>query len=545
MPTISIDLRDLMGLVGRRLGPERLRGMLEMLGLEAEIGEREARVEVPHNRPDLLSTEGLARVLSGILGRKTGLPEYPIRESGVVVEVDRGTRDVRPLIAAGVAEGRLDERTVLSIMQLQEKLHDSLGRRRRKASIGVYDLDRVKPPIRYTTVGPDEIKFAPLGFSEEMTPAEIIERHPKGVEYGRLLAGLSRYPLLVDSEGRVLSMPPIVNSEETKVTENSKRLFIDVTGLDWKAVHGCLVIMLTAMGERGLRLGRVRIAGGGKSAVTPDLRPGRIRVGRRNVCETIGVELGTRDIASILRRMRYGVGKIGERFDVLFPPYRLDIMHEVDVIEDIAVGYGYGRLRPVEPSVLTRGREAEIERVSGRARLAMIGLGFTEVMTYTLTSREKACGRMGTDEEMVEIGNPVSSEYSAVRNSLIPSLLEVLAENQHHPTPQRIFEIGNVAIIDRAYETGARTVRRLAGAVAGREATFTYIRAVAEAVMREISVGWELREFEHPGFIPGRAVEILSGGRRIGLAGEVFPAVLERFGLENPAAVFELELGSI
>lgn len=547
MPTITVEWEDLLRLIGKRVEQKVIVNSLELLGLETEIEGNEAKVEVPHNRPDLLSVEGVARVLKGVLGKETGLPKYVAKDSGVRIHVDESTKNVRPLITAGVAlDVKLDERAILSIMQLQEKLHESLGRRRRKASIGVYDLDTVKPPIIYTTTQPEGLKFIPLGFSEEMSPAEILEKHPKGMEYGHLLKGLPRYPILVDSTGRVLSMPPIVNSEETKVTEKTRRIFVDVTGLDWKTVHGALIIMLAALAERKCSIASVKIKSGRKTLTTPDFRPGQIRVHSKNVCETIGIDLKPNEIAGILKKMRYETRRRGKVLEVLYPSYRLDIMHEIDVIEDVAIGYGYYKLEPVVPCVLTKGKEAPIERISWLARLAMVGLGFTEVMTYTLTSKEKVCDRMCAGEELVEIGNPVSSEYSVIRCSLIPSLLEVLAENKHYPTPQKIFEVGNVAVLDPAYETSAKTVRRLAGAIAGGEATFANIKAAAEAAMRELSFKWRIRETEYPSFISGRAAEILSAdGRKIGIIGEISPAVLERFELENPVAVFEIELGSI
>ncbi|MEM2508193.1 MAG: phenylalanine--tRNA ligase subunit beta [Candidatus Hadarchaeales archaeon] len=546
MPTITIDWEDLLKLVGGRVGQNRIVNSMELLGLETEIDGNEVKVEVPHNRPDMLSVEGIARILKGILGKETGLPKYKVRESDVVVYIDKSTKDVRPMIAAGVAlDVKLNEKAILSIMQLQEKLHESLGRKRRKASIGVYDLDTVKPPIHYTTTDPEGLRFVPLGFSEEMSPAEILEKHPKGIEYGHLLKGLPRYPVLIDSAGRVLSMPPIVNSEDTKVTKKTRRIFVDVTGLDWKTVHGALIIMLAALAERGYSIANVKIKNGRRTWTTPDFRPGQIRVHTKNVCETIGIDLKTSEIVEILRKMRYEIYRSGGVLEVFYPSYRLDIMHEIDVIEDVAIGYGYDKLEPVVPSVLTKGEEAQIEKISHWARLVMIGLGFTEVMTYTLSSKEKVCGKMCVEEELVEIGNPVSSEYSVIRSSLIPSLLEVLAENKHYPTPQKIFEIGNVAVLDPTYETRAKTVRRLAGAITGSEATFANIRAAAEAVMRELSFKWEIRETEHPSFISGRVVEILSDEKKRGITGEISPAVLEKFGLENPVAVFEIELGSI
>ncbi|MFN4133277.1 MAG: phenylalanine--tRNA ligase subunit beta, partial [Candidatus Hadarchaeales archaeon] len=227
MPQITIGHKDMCRLLGRRLSAEKLCEQLLLMGVEAEtIGDR-LTLDVTHNRPDLLSPEGVARALKGFLGIETGLPKYRLGTSKVVVEVDRSVIGIRPFIAAGVVENvKLSEEIVASLMQVQEKLHASFCRNRRKASIGVYDLDTVTESIKYTSVAPDGVSFVPLEFTEFMTPAEILQRHPKGIAYSELLLGFPKYPILMDSNGRVLSMPPVVNSEETRVREDTRRLFI-------------------------------------------------------------------------------------------------------------------------------------------------------------------------------------------------------------------------------------------------------------------------------------------------------------------------------
>jgi phenylalanyl-tRNA synthetase beta chain len=544
MPSITVSHRDLCKLLGRRLKQERLCERLGMLGVETEVAGDELKLEVAHNRPDLLSTEGVARALRGFLGIEVGLPDYKLSVSKVTVEVDQSVKPIRPFIVAGVvANVKLTEEIVMSLMQTQEKLHTSLCRNRRKGSIGVYDLDTIKPPVRYTTTLPDGIRFVPLDFSQELTPAQILREHPKGIEYGSIMKGWPRYPLLVDSRERVLSVPPIINSEETRVTSKTRQLFIDVTGDDERVVDQSLTILMTGLAERGFELQSVSVKYPNKRIRTPNLRPRRHRLSARSTNETIGLDLGPKDIAKIALRMRYGIAGIrGDILTLLAPPYRGDLMHEVDLIEDIAIGYGYDRLEPTLPKVVTTGERTPIERLSERARRVLTGLGFMEVMTYTLTNPRSNFELMRMGGEAAEIANPVSEEYTIIRNSLLPCLLSVLRANRRNPLPQRVFEVGDVVMLDEEAETGARSVRRTAAMVIGEGAGFTYIKAVAEALLRELDIAHEVRAIEHPSFLEGRAAEFVSDGRSLGFMGEIHPEVILNFELEHPVAAFELDL---
>lgn len=544
MPQICVNYEDLCLLLGKRLSIEKLCEQLPLMGVEAEaVGDR-LTLEVTHNRPDLLSLEGIARALKGFLGIEKGLPEYMVAPSSVAVEVDRRVMGVRPFIAAGVVEGvKLDEAIVASLMQVQEKLHASFCRKRRKASIGVYDLDSIAPDIRYTTVKPDEITFVPLDFSEPLTPAEILQRHPKGIEYSGLLAGLPGYPLLIDSNGRVLSMPPIINSEETRITAKTKRLFIDVTGTDERVVNGALTLIMTGLAERGFSLKSVKVKYPRKTVRTPKLEYQKHTASVSKACSYIGIQLSEEEIAEVAERMRYGVlGVKNGRLRVIAPPYRFDILHEVDLVEDIALGYGYHKIQPALPKVVTTGEQHPIEELSNVVREIMIGLGFTEVLTYTLTNPSINFELVLRKGEAVEIINPVSYEYSILRTSLIPSLLVVLKENKRNPLPQRVFEIGDVVVLDGSSETGARNVRRVGGAMIGGGHGFSHVKAVVSALMRELGAAPEIRKLEDPAFIDGRAAEVLVKGKVVGVFGEIHPQVIVNFELSDPISAFEIDL---
>jgi len=532
MPVVTFDFRDLKRLLGKEVEEATLLRCLDSLGMETQIKGEEVRIEVPHNRPDLLSPEGISRVLKGVLGIQTGLPRYRLAAPRVQLKLEKLVAGVRPIIRAGVVRRvKLDEISLVSLMQFQEKLHETYCRKRKKASIGVYDLDKIHPPIYYRAVDPEEVKFVPLGMSEELSLREILRRHPKGIEYGHLLEGEKKFPLLVDSKGTVLSMPPIVNSEDTKVTVETRNLFIDVTGLDERTVTNCLKILMCAMAERGFKLEAVRLPEGS----CPDLSPKKMRIDLDGACQYIGIKLTRREIGKIFRRMRFEL----VRETVLIPAHRVDIMHEVDLIEELAIGYGYERLEPTPPKVATIGETHELEKLSRKVRQLMIGLGFTEVMNYTLTNPRVNFELMGVKGEAVEIANPISEEYTILRTWLLPSLLSTCQKNKLYGLPQKFFEIGDVVLPEVKGET-ARTLRKVAAVYVG--GNFTQMKAVAESLVKELSLKVEAREGEHPSFIEGRVLKYFRGTEEVGLVGEIHPSVLLNFELGYPVAAMEFTL---
>lgn len=516
-----------------------------VLGMDVdEVTGDELKLEVAHNRPDLLSTEGVVRALKGFLGIEVGLPSYRVEDSGITVNVDASTKKVRPYIVGGVIENvKLTDASVVQLMQIQDKLHETLGRNRRKVAIGIHDLDKVHPPFRYTTVTPQGIKFVPLDMDREFTPAQILREHPKGIEYAHLLRDFSRYPLIIDSQKEVLSMPPIINGQLTRVTEDTRRLFIESTGTDELALNQALTILVTSFAERGFKLSSITIRYPNRRVLVPELKISRHRLNMRTANETIGLDLEPREIASLMKRMRFDVvGTKGNIMTLLVPPYRTDVMHEVDLIEDLAIGYGYDKLKPALPKVVTVGERHPTEALSDKVRRILTGLGFMEAMTFTLTNPRSNFELMRTSGDAATITNPISEEYTILRTWLLPCLMAVLKANKRHPLPQRVFEVGDVVLLDRGAETGAKNVRRAAAAVIGDEGNLTYMKAIAEALLRELGAVWEVKPVDHPSFLGGRAAEFVVGGRRLGIVGELHPEVILGFELEHPVAAFELDL---
>ena len=532
MVVIEISKKDLMNLIGKDLPDEELEELLFLVKIESTFDGDDIECELNPDRPDMFSVEGIARELKGFLSMETGMKKYDISDSKIVVKLENP--QARPYIACAVVKDVvLSDELVKSLMQIQEKLHDTVGRGRKKVAIGVHDFKKIVPPLLYKDV--ENERFIPLMGVQEMDVNQILEKHPKGVAYAHLVGKMR--PMLYDKEG-VASFPPIINSERTKVTIATDSLFIDVTGTDERAVNEALNILVCNIAERGGKIFTVNI---GKKR-TPDLSPKEMSVNVEDIDKLLGLGLSEKDIADILERMRYGVSKQrGGKMKIEIPAYR-SILHLVDIIEDVAIGYGYNNIQPILPKLPTIGSQSELTSISRKTRDMMIGLGFQEIVNFVLTSKENNFDNMSVDGESVELLNPVSREYNVCRTWLLPCLMKNLASNKHREYPQRIFEVGDCVVLDEEQETKTRTIRRLAGVVSHDSANLTEMKSLVEAVLRNLCSNYEIRDGRHPSFIDSRVGEIIFDGKQIGFFGEVNPNVLENWKLEKPVIGFEMEL---
>lgn len=537
------------------------------------------RIDMLAVRPDIFDPGGMARYVRGFLGTQTGLVEYVLSAAKIKVQVDPNLAhedSYRPHISCAVVRNvQLDSNTIKMVMNLQEDLHWALGRDRKLASIGVYDLDTLSGDVfHYDAVEPNGLRFVPLGLSpndpdSELTPGEILEQHKTGQAYAHLLKPLERYPLLRDGEGTVLSMPPIINSESTRVTMDTSRFFIDVTGLSQRTVDRALNIVVTSLmeimpaidvecvlieyppGYAALTESRAKTQPEPAVVrITPDLTPTEMTLGVTEARQTIGAEINAAQLAELLESMNHGVQESAspDTLEVLVPAYRNDVMHPVDLIEDAAIAYGYENLEPRLVPTFTVGSPREIEERSTTARRVMTGLGFHQVMTLVLTSEAAAYEkwRIEPDERAVKIANPISVEQTMCRVSILPGLLETLAINKQYDLPQHLFETGDCCFVDLETETGAREERVLAACMIGTHVGYADIRAVADAFVHEMGAAVRIEPTEHSSYIPGRVAALLDAeGRRLGTMGEVHPEVLENYGLKHPVSVLELSLAKL
>jgi phenylalanyl-tRNA synthetase beta chain len=533
MVSIEIDKSDLKNLIGKSLPDEELEEVLFLLKCDAKINGNNMECELTPDRPDMLAVEGLAREIKGFLALETGIEKYDITDSNFFLKKDKA--DARPAIACAIIlDVKLTDELVKSLMQMQEKLHATIGRNRKRVAIGVHDFDKIKPPLLYTDVT-DE-KFVPLNESNEMTIKEILEHHPKGKDYAHLLK--EKYPMLYDKDG-VISFPPIINSERTKVTDGTKNLFIDVTGDDEKLVNQVLNILVCNIAERGGKILTVKVS----NKKTPDLEPVKMTLDIEKIDKFLGLGLSESQIEETLKRMRYGVRRIkGGKVEIEIPAYRTDILHMIDIVEDVAIGYGYNNIQPILPKIASIGKQSDLEKFSKKVRDIMIGLEFQEVLNFVLTSEENNFKKMNIEGKPVELLNPVSSEFSICRTWLLPGMLKVLSANKHRDYPQKIFEIGECVEIDENSETKTKQFRKLAGVISYDSANLTEMKSIIESVLKGLNYTYVIKEMEHPSFIESRCGEILTGDKKIGFFGEIHPQILENWKLEKPVIAFEIEI---
>ncbi len=551
MPKIDFLLEDLQRLLKKDITYDELkeRGILFVKGELEELQEDVISADIKDtNRPDLWSTEGIARELQGHYGVREGLPKFKIGRSGISLNVDRKVKNVRPKTVGAVVKGlSFDDESIRQMIQLQEKVHATYGRNREVTAIGVYDLDRIVPPVNYTTVKPDGITFTPLDFEEELTPAEILQKHPKGREYGHLIDRFDEYPLMIDSAGNVLSIPPIINSVYTgKVSTQTKNVFIELTGQEVERLSIALNVLVAAFYERGGKVLSVDVNYPDGTIVTPDMTPREFSINADECRKTLGLDLKEDEIIALLKRASYDVKSKKGKLTVKYPAYRNDIMHSRDVIEDIAIAYDVNRIDPRPPELSTIGTMDPVEEFCDTVREVMVGLGFQEVLTFSLVNKENLFDKMNLKEkELCEIANPVSTSWNSIRNWLLPSILDLLRANLHVEYPQKVFEVGDVVLIDDKEETGTRTEKKLACAVSGGKVSYEDIASVLDALLRSIGVEYRMKGKRHKSFINGRAAKIVSNGRDIGIVGEIHPLVLNNWGIEKPVAAFEIDIDGI
>ena len=511
---------------------------IPLIGSDVERTEEDhADVEFFPDRPDLFSPEGVARAMRGFLGIETGLTVYPVKPSGISFSVDPKLTAIRPVLGAAVIRGvTFDDESIQSIMSLQESLHWAVGRGRSKVAIGIHDLDTVKPPFHYIA-SPRSRAFVPLDYTQSMTMDEILEQHPKGRDYAKIVKDFPFFPLIVDRDDYVLSFPPIINGERTRVTIDTKNILLDTTGTDKRAVGVAVNIICTAMAEAGAVIESVEIEG----VQTPTLAPAERTISVRECSKLLGIELTAPSIAALLQKMRFGAVPEGnDMVKVQVPCYRADIMHDWDIFEDVAIAYGYDRIIDTLPATFTVGKPHPVQVFAALAREAFCGLGYLEVMPFTLTNEDILYRKMQRDEKdgVLHVMHPISIENTIVRTDLIPLLMEFLTLNRHRELPQRLFTVGDVV-------GSCKTWQQAAGVSTHPDADFSEAYASADAVLNELSIAYSVRESSDSAFICGRRGDIIADGRTIGVFGEIHPTVLNAFELEHPVAAFEFDLRAV
>ena len=555
MPTLDLKIERLERLVGRKLDIKDLEYDLQWISLDLEdVNKEEQKIKVEYNpnRPDFSSPEGIARALKGYYEVELGVPSYDINHGEIEMNVDSSVNKVRPYIVCGVIRDiNLDEDEVATLMNIQEHLHWAVGRDRKKVAIGVHDLDKIIPPYRYLAVKPDSISFIPLhGDGYSMNLEEILLLHEKGIEYAHILEGKEVYPVLLDSKDEVISFPPIINGIITTVTDDTKSLFLDLTGTDFKAVNLALNILSTMLADTGAKIENVKVnyQGDMGQIITPNLDPKKWEIEIAYINDYVGFNLSANEMIKCFKKVRMDAKKSKKKgyLDVWVPAFRGDIIHPVDFTEECAIGYGYFNL-PLTIREGCIGQYHPIQSFANKIRTIMIGAGYLEVLNFILTNSERQFNYMKKKfniSEIIQIANPISKEYNTTRTTILPKLMETLLFNRSEEKPIKIFEVGDVILLSSDEETGAKSELHLSVVTYHDNADFTEIRSTLDFVMTSLgySNNFEIKSGINESYINGRYGDIFLKGIKIGEIGEIHPEILLNFKLEFPVAAFELNL---
>ncbi len=519
MAQVNFTFPDLRELVTIR--KEDAIETLTSLGFPAEETgkEDELTVEVTPNRPDCLCVEGLARALHSY---QTGKAKYyEVAKGKVEVDVNPTVANVRPAFGGAVVRDvRMADAFLRSLMQVQEKLHDTLGRKRRKIAIGIHDFDRVQPPFRYFACGRKDVQFVPLEMEEKMTPEQILLEHPKGVDYAHLVG--ERCPMIEDSNQEILSFPPIINGELTKLTDRTRNLFIDCTGTSEEAVKQTVNILVAMLSERGGKIEEILINGKPYPLLQEHVWP----VPAKQAERLLGIKLSHATVCEYLQKMGHRIA--GDAVHV--PGYRVDVMNEVDLVEDVAIAYGFNNFEPSLPEFASVGK-ASPESVFHEL---LLGLGYDEVMSWTLSNpaHERKAGI--PHGSAVEIENPLAEDFTAFRTSILPNILTVLSDSKNEKLPIRIYEEGAVG--------APQLENRLCIASMHPKASFSEIKGAVLAIAKAAGLEISIEKEEFGPFIFGRSAAVYLNGKKAGYLGEISPEVLENFSLEQPVCAAELRV---
>ncbi|MFQ5970112.1 MAG: phenylalanine--tRNA ligase subunit beta [Nitrososphaerales archaeon] len=546
MPVVTLYYNRLQPQVGRRKSVKEILEMLPYIGVDIEEeGKDYVKVEYNPNRPDFSTDYGIARALRGIFGIEVGLPSFRSNKGNVSIKVDPSLKSVRPYIVSLVAKnGQLDDEGIRQIIVMQEDIHTGMGRKRKKVSIGIHNYDVLKPPLLYTTERPS-FEFVPLNSDKNMSMRDILNNTDVGKEYSWILEGHKRYPIIKDSDGNVLSFPPIINSELTRLTEKTRNLLIDVTATDLKAAQDALAIVAITLYDAKFKIESVKINYGKKKLETPAMNATPRRIKREYVNQLLGFSLNSGEIARCLQRSRIGASKNGSSITCKIPPYRIDIMHDIDLVEDAAIGYGIHKIGTTYPRSSSVGAKNILLKNLDDAREVLIGLGMIEVLNFSLVSREVQYKMMARDDaKTLAVEQTKSIVHEVLRDSLIPSLMLTLSKNIHETYPQKIFEIGKVFFANG--KSSAEEHWSIAAAIAHKDVGYTEAKSNLQAVLKSLlKLEVATKDTSNSMLVDGKAAEVIANNKNVGIIGDVSHQVIDSFKLRVPVSVFELDISKI
>lgn len=539
MPVVTLYFDRMKKILGRSIPKRKIIDTLPFIGLDIEDETADhINVEYSPNRPDYSTDYGIITGLQGLLGIKLGMPALKIKNGKYSIKADPSISKIRPYVTTIEARnGKLDDETIRQIITMQEDLHNGLGRRRKKASIGIHDLEKIKFPLYYKTVT-REHSFVPLESNVSLTVQDILEKTETGKKYKHILEGHSKVPVIMDSDGKTISLPPIANAKLTEMNAKTRNLLVEVTATDKNAAEGVLAVIANTLQIAGFELYSVKITGAGNS--TPVLKSRDLVLEPELVNKTLGIEISNQLIVKSLKKSRLDAKLRGKKIVCTIPRYRTDIFGVMDLVEEVALGYGIQNLAPTMPESVSAGERNHTTKTLETVRSLMIGLGYLEVMNFELTSKEILYDKTGRESsKIISVADSKSQEHIILRDMLLPGMMEVLSRNIHESYPQKIFEIGTVFEKESSIKEGIH----LACLSAHKDVNFTEVKSVLQSLLKTgFNLSCNTVPQKEPMFVDGRTGSIVVNGKKLGSLGEVDTKVADNFKLRTPVAGFEIKL---
>ena len=541
MPTVTFNLDFIKKDLDQTYSTEEISHAITQLGTEVEgVEEDKITVEVFPNRPDYLTRGGLISALKGWFNEETGpIPrEYKKSTKNVIVEKD--VEHIRPVTHGFIAKNcELTTPLINELITIQEKLHITYGRRRRKCAIGLYDADNIEWPLRYTARKPENIEFKPLGSKKKQTGQQIITQHPKGKKYGHLLEEKRKYPLFIDDNDDILSLPPIINSEKIgNITTQTKNIFVECSGNKHDEIKHAIHILAHHFNHIGADIEKVKIEGLYNKETPADSEETHT-ITTKDINTILGTNLTLKEVKKYAKKARYKISENRQNINVTVDNARKDVLSKADIVEDIAIQIGYENLLPDKDYAYSQSHVSKKETIKQTVRDVMLSQGLEEIYTFSLIDGEKA-KKIG--REPTKVQNSVSKKYNSLKDSLIHSMIQTLSTNTSSTYPQNLFEIGTVFKPDKSQDTKIKEVENLGVAFCHKETTVTEPIEVIRKLEQEFDITIHIQKQDNPVFIPGRAGEIIDDNGQKGIFGEIHPKILNNNGISMPTTYLELPL---
>ncbi len=539
MPVIELSYSRLQKLIGK-VSKKQISDSLPFLGLDIESEDKDlVRIEYSPNRPDYSTDYGVALGLQGLLGIKTGAMKLKIKKSkNYSIIVKPTVSKIRPFVTGIIAKnGKIDDKTIKQLMTMQEDLHFGIGRKRKKSSIGIHDLDKISFPLIYTTATRNH-KFIPLNSEKELSISEIIVDTETGKDYGHLLGQSSQVPIIIDANEKTVSFPPIINAAITTVTTKTKNLFVEVTGINKQDAEDMLSIVATILQSAGFTLEHVQISGAKNSS--PKFQEKKMIVDPSLINQTLGLNLNTSKIITSLKKSRLTALSKGKNIVCSIPAYRFDIFGPMDLVEEVALGYGIQNFEPTISPSQTLGQTNPISFQLKSLNQTMIGLGFLEALNSSLSSKRVLYDMTNRDSKnIISVLDSKSQEHTILRDSILPGLIENLSRNIHESYPQKMFETGGIFNLDNPISEKTN----LSAISAHKDANFTEIKSVLQTVLK-IGFGIEIqtKTAVNSSFEDGHCANIIFNGNTIGIIGEINSKIIDNYKIRVPVVGFEISL---